>query len=106
MLMHHEIGLDRFNALSRQRAIHALYECCCNVTWAAKLADGRPYPSYTALATAADAELLALSPADLDRVFDSCVHEELSERDTAELIRTARTRLADMLGPENGYPEY
>lgn len=106
MLMHHGIGLDRFNALSRQRAIHALYECCCSVTWAAKVADGRPYPSYDALATAADAELLALSPTDRDRVFDSCVHEDFSERDSTELTRITRHRLASMLGPEGGYPEY
>lgn len=106
MLMHHGIGLDRFNHLSRRRAIHALYECCCNVTWAEKLADGRPYPSYDAMATAADAELLALSRADMDRVFDSCVHEAFSEPDITELTRITRARLATMLGPEGGYPEY
>ncbi|WP_067820436.1 2-oxo-4-hydroxy-4-carboxy-5-ureidoimidazoline decarboxylase [Nocardia inohanensis] len=106
MLMHHGIGLDRFNHLPRTRAIHALYECCCNVTWAAKLADGRPYPGYRALQTAATAEIHALSPTDLERVFDSCVHEQVSEHSTAELIRITEARILRMLGPEDGYPDY
>ncbi|UGT40128.1 OHCU decarboxylase [Nocardia yamanashiensis] len=106
MLMHHGVGLDRFNNLSRQKAIHALYECCCNVTWAAKLADGRPYPGYDALHTAAEAELHALSPTDLERVFDSCVHEQVSDRSVAEMIRITRARILQMLGPEDGYPDY
>ncbi|GAB4582663.1 2-oxo-4-hydroxy-4-carboxy-5-ureidoimidazoline decarboxylase [Nocardia sp. IFM 10818] len=106
MLMHHGIGLDRFNTLPRRRAIHALYECCCSVTWAAKIADGRPYPGYAALHTAAAAELDALSAADLDNVFDSCAREFISGRTGAELKRITRARLARMLGPEEGYPEY
>ncbi|WP_067531708.1 2-oxo-4-hydroxy-4-carboxy-5-ureidoimidazoline decarboxylase [Nocardia crassostreae] len=106
MLMHHGIGLDRFNSLPRRRAIHALYECCCSVTWAAKVADGRPYPGYAALQTAAAAELDALSATDLDRAFDSCAREIISEHTVAELKRITRARLASMLGPEEGYPEY
>ncbi|WP_067703946.1 2-oxo-4-hydroxy-4-carboxy-5-ureidoimidazoline decarboxylase [Nocardia jejuensis] len=106
MLMHHGIGLDRFNHLSRRRAVHALYECCCNVSWATKIADGRPYPGYAALYTAAEAELHALSATDLDRAFDSCVHEPVSGRTVEELTRVTRTRLGGMLGPEEGYPDY
>ncbi|WP_067718666.1 2-oxo-4-hydroxy-4-carboxy-5-ureidoimidazoline decarboxylase [Nocardia yamanashiensis] len=106
MLMHHGVGLDRFNHLSRQQAIHALYECCCNVTWAAKLADGRPYPSYAALQTAAEAELHALSPTDAERAFDSCVHEAISDHSVTELIRVTQARIVQMLGPEDGYPDY
>ncbi|QLY31395.1 2-oxo-4-hydroxy-4-carboxy-5-ureidoimidazoline decarboxylase [Nocardia huaxiensis] len=106
MLMHHGIGLDRFNSLSRPRAIHALFECCCNVTWAHKIADGRPYPGHAALHTAAAAELHALSPTDLERVFDSCAHENVSEHTITELARITRARIARMLGPEEGYPEY
>ncbi|MEV6772649.1 2-oxo-4-hydroxy-4-carboxy-5-ureidoimidazoline decarboxylase [Nocardia sp. NPDC051030] len=106
MLMHHGIGLDRFNHLSRQRAVHALFECCCSVTWAEKIADGRPYPGHAALHTAADAELHALSAAGLERVFDSCVHETISERTVEELTRITRARITGMLGPEEGYPDY
>lgn len=106
MLMHHGIGLDRFNSLPRRRAIHALYECCCNVTWAQKIADGRPYPGHAALQTAAEAELHALSGIDLERVFDSCVHEQVSEQNLTELKRITRARIRALLGPEEGYPEY
>ncbi|WP_246023628.1 2-oxo-4-hydroxy-4-carboxy-5-ureidoimidazoline decarboxylase [Nocardia yunnanensis] len=104
--MHHGIGLDRFHSLSRVRAIHALYECCCNVTWAQKIADGRPYPGHDALFTAAAAELDALSAVDLERVFDSCVHEQVSEHTVEALIPLVRARLYTLLGPEEGYPEY
>lgn len=106
MLMHHGIGLDRFNTLPRRRAIHALYECCCNVTWAQKIADGRPYPGHTALQTAAAAELRALSAIDLERVFDSCAHQWVSQRTAEELAPIVRDRLTELLGPEEGYPDY
>lgn len=106
MMMHHGIGLERFNSLPRTRAVHALFECCCNVTWATKLADGRPYPSHEALFKAGEAELDALSSVDLERVFDSCVHEPVSAHTVEELTRVTRTRLETMLGPADGYPEY
>ncbi|MGV9666412.1 2-oxo-4-hydroxy-4-carboxy-5-ureidoimidazoline decarboxylase [Nocardia niigatensis] len=106
MLMHHGIGLDRFNTLPRHRAIHALYECCCNVTWAQKIADGRPYPGYAALQTAAAAELHALSAIDLERVFDSCAHQWVSQHTIEELAPIVRDRLTELLGPEEGYPDY
>ncbi len=104
--MHTSIGLDRFNELPRVRAVHALFECCSNVTWAEKLADSRPYPDHTALFTAAEAELSALSPADLDRAFDSLVRATFSEQTTAELARIIRDRIDRMLGPASGFPEY
>lgn len=106
MLMHKGIGLDRFNALPRVRAVHALYECCSNVTWACKLADERPYPDRAALLAAADVELLALSELDLDRSFDSIARERVTERTTQELTRLTRERIDRMLGPTFGYPEY
>ncbi|WP_040802832.1 2-oxo-4-hydroxy-4-carboxy-5-ureidoimidazoline decarboxylase [Nocardia concava] len=106
MLMHHGIGLDRFNSLSRRRAIHALYACCCNVTWAQKIADGRPYPGHEALLTAAVAELHALSAVDLERVFDSCAHQAVSRHGVPELAPIVRARLVELLGPEEGYPDY
>ncbi|MEC3913785.1 2-oxo-4-hydroxy-4-carboxy-5-ureidoimidazoline decarboxylase [Nocardia sp. CDC160] len=104
--MHHGIGLDRFNSLSRLRAIHALYACCCNVTWAQKIADGRPYPGHAALLTAAAAELHALSAVDLERVFDSCARERVSEHTVEGVNPLVRARLLELLGPEEGYPEY
>ncbi|MFE7744002.1 2-oxo-4-hydroxy-4-carboxy-5-ureidoimidazoline decarboxylase [Nocardia sp. NPDC057455] len=104
--MHRGIGLGRFNGLPRGRAIHALYECCCIVTWAATLADARPYPDRDALLSKADAELLALSGQDVDRAFEAIAHEPVSSRDPGELARITRERIAGMLGPAEGYPEY
>jgi 2-oxo-4-hydroxy-4-carboxy-5-ureidoimidazoline decarboxylase len=104
--MHTSIGLDRFNELPRVRAVHALFECCANVTWAEKLADLRPYADHAALFTAAAAELSALSGTDLDRAFDSVVREPFSDRTSAELSRITRERIERMLGPAAGFPEY
>jgi 2-oxo-4-hydroxy-4-carboxy-5-ureidoimidazoline decarboxylase len=106
VLMHRGIGLDRFNQMPRGRAVHALYECCCNVTWAATLADARPYRDREALLSKADAELLALSPRDVDRAFEAVAHEAVSSRDVTELARITGGRIAGMLGPSEGYPEY
>ncbi|WP_405167653.1 OHCU decarboxylase [Nocardia sp. NBC_01499] len=106
MLMHQGIGLDRFNEISRARAIHALFSCCCNVTWAAKLADARPYPDRDALLAKADVELLALSQRDLDAALEVVVHEHVSGGSVTELARITRARIALMLGPSEGYPEY
>ncbi|MCX4093564.1 2-oxo-4-hydroxy-4-carboxy-5-ureidoimidazoline decarboxylase [Nocardia sp. alder85J] len=106
MLMHKGIGLDRFNELPHTRAVYALYECCCSVTWAEKLASGRPYPDYQRLLDAADVELPALSAADLDRIADSVAREAISNPTIEDLARVTRDRLTRMLGPEEGYPEY
>lgn len=106
MLMHQGIGLDRFNAMSRNRAVHALFTCCSNVTWATTLADARPYPDRDRLLAMADIELLALSQPDLERAFDAYVHERISQRTMTELARITRTRLALMLGPAQGFPQY
>jgi 2-oxo-4-hydroxy-4-carboxy-5-ureidoimidazoline decarboxylase len=106
VLMHQGIGLDRFNTISRGRAVHALFECCCNVTWAAKIADARPFPDRDALLAKADVELLALSQPDLDRAFDAVVHEQFSRRSVTELARITRARIDSMLGPTDGYPAY
>ena len=35
--MHQGIGLDAFNAMPKQRAVHALYECCYSVPLAGSL---------------------------------------------------------------------
>ncbi|PXX63330.1 2-oxo-4-hydroxy-4-carboxy-5-ureidoimidazoline decarboxylase [Nocardia tenerifensis] len=106
MLMHQGIGLARFNEISRARAIHALFACCCNVTWAAQLADARPYANADALLDKADVELLALSRGDLERALEAVAHERVSNGDATELARITRARIARMLGPSEGYPEY
>ncbi|AFT98379.1 OHCU decarboxylase [Nocardia brasiliensis] len=106
MLMHQGIGLDRFNQFPRARAIHALFGCCGNVTWATELADARPFPDRDALLATADIGLLALSPGDLDRAFEAVAHEQVSEHSVSELARCTHARIAQLLGPSEGYPEY
>ena len=106
MLMHQGIGLHRFNSLPRSRAVHALYECCCHVTWAEKIADGRPYPDRPTLLAAADAELLALSGPDLARVGDLLVHQQVSMHSSHHVAEAIHQRIDRMLGPAGGYPEY
>lgn len=66
MLMHQGLGLETFNDLPRRKAVHALYECCCSVAWASRVADGRRYRSRAELFSAADAELAELSDGDMD----------------------------------------
>ncbi|KAA0024414.1 2-oxo-4-hydroxy-4-carboxy-5-ureidoimidazoline decarboxylase [Antrihabitans cavernicola] len=110
MLMHQGIGLDRFNALPRTHARHALFECCCSVVWADKLADARPYDSYATLFTHADSELSALSDTDIDTVMQGYRNliDDHAERKACydELARINRIRIKRMLGPEEGYPDY
>lgn len=89
MLLHRSIGLDRFNAMPRSRAIHALYECCHHYTLATKLADARPYVSHAALSIQCTVEFEVLSPADQELV--DC--------------ESASRRLSEMLGPVDGWPD-
>ncbi|WP_308014470.1 2-oxo-4-hydroxy-4-carboxy-5-ureidoimidazoline decarboxylase [Nocardia coffeae] len=105
-VMHTGIGLDRFNELSRARAVHALFECCSNVTWADKLVELRPFADHAALFAAAEVGLSALSAADLERAFEPLAPEPFSERTLAELCRITRERIDRMLGPAAGFPEY
>ncbi|MFC8044460.1 2-oxo-4-hydroxy-4-carboxy-5-ureidoimidazoline decarboxylase [Nocardia sp. NPDC057353] len=106
MLMHQGIGLDRFNAMPNARAVHALFECCCCVTWAARISAGRPYRDHDDLHNAVELELLALSPGDLERTFDTVVHEACGDRTVETLAKIVSARVERMLGPEGGYPEY
>ncbi|CAM2823317.1 2-oxo-4-hydroxy-4-carboxy-5-ureidoimidazoline decarboxylase [Skermania piniformis] len=98
--MHKGIGLAEFNALPPGRAVHALYECCGNVTWARKIAAARPFASQAELIRLAERELTALSPGDLERAFPGPVP------DPETVAELGRHRLAWMLGPADGYPEY
>lgn len=78
MLMHQGIGLDRFNALPRRRAIHALFECCCCLPWSARLADGRAYATYTELMSRAEREFAELPESEIDQVLQG--HPRIGRR--------------------------
>lgn len=74
VLMHQGIGLDAFNELSPQKAMHALYECCNSVVLARDLAGGRPYASHDELLRRADALLFALSESSVDTILQAYPH--------------------------------
>ena len=87
MLLHRSLGLERFNDLSRLKAVHALYECCGHYTLSTKLAEIRPFASHEALLASTYEQLAGLSVPSVE-----------SER--------ILSRITEMLGPVDGWPEY
>ncbi len=71
VLMHQAVGLDAFNDMPSQKAVHALYECCNSVTLARDLARGRPYNDHNALYRRADALLFSLSEESIDDILQA-----------------------------------
>ncbi|MFF0623205.1 2-oxo-4-hydroxy-4-carboxy-5-ureidoimidazoline decarboxylase [Streptomyces sp. NPDC004296] len=57
-------GLDRFNALPRDRAVATLLTCCGCLRWAERIAAHRPYPDPESLLAAGDEAGYDLSPAE------------------------------------------
>jgi OHCU decarboxylase len=80
--MHQGIGLETFNELPDQKAVHALYECCNSVTLARDLARGRPYPDRAALFRRADALLFSLSESSIDDILQAYPHVGRRPRST------------------------
>ncbi len=91
MLLHRSIGLDRFNAMPRTRAIHALYECCNHFTLATKLADARPFQTHDDVLERIEGEFAALTTDDHEHALPA---------------PTINARVQEMLGPVGGWPEY
>ena len=71
VLMHQGIGLDAFNEMPLQRAVHALYECCGSVVLARDLAAGRPYADRDELFRRADALLFSLSEKSVNSILQA-----------------------------------
>ena len=71
MLMHQGIGLDAFNELPPQKAMHAVYECCNSVVLAHDIARGRPYANHEALFRRADDSLFGLSENLIDHLLQA-----------------------------------
>jgi 2-oxo-4-hydroxy-4-carboxy-5-ureidoimidazoline decarboxylase len=72
--MHQGIGLDAFNDLPMQKAVHALYECCYSVSLAADVARGRPYGDHDHLFRRTDALLFTLSETSIDAILQAYPH--------------------------------
>lgn len=69
MLLHQSIGLGRFNELPRQNSVHALFECCCSLTWAGWVSDGRPFADHAEILSRAEDAILNLSDVDVERAL-------------------------------------
>lgn len=115
VLMHQGMGLDAFNALPQQKAVHALYECCNCVTLAGDLADGRPYADHDALFRRADALLFGLPEVAIDRILDASPHigsrprstrsraEQCSVWDDDPVVMTRLSEAADVYAEHFGF---
>lgn len=71
-------GLAVFNALPAERARAELRTCCAVDTWAAAVADGRPYPGKKDLVAAANAAARALTWTDVQKGLSA--HPRIGER--------------------------
>jgi 2-oxo-4-hydroxy-4-carboxy-5-ureidoimidazoline decarboxylase len=74
VLMHQGIGLEAFNQLPPQKAVHALYECCNSVVLAREIAAGRPYADHEDLFRRADALLFSLAEDSIDTILQAYPH--------------------------------
>jgi OHCU decarboxylase len=63
------VTLEELNALDRSTAVAGLVQCCGSRTWAAAMADARPFPDTGALLRAADAIWLSLDSQDWCEAF-------------------------------------
>jgi len=72
--MHQGVGLDAFNEMPPQKAMHSLYECCNSVVLARDIAQGRPYSSHEALFRRADTLLFSLSEDSVDAILPAYPH--------------------------------
>ena len=69
--MHQGIGLEAFNAMPMQRAVHAVYECCYSVPLAGDLCRSRPYESHDELFREADTLLFGLGEDSIDSTLQA-----------------------------------
>ncbi|MET0756869.1 MAG: 2-oxo-4-hydroxy-4-carboxy-5-ureidoimidazoline decarboxylase [Mycobacterium sp.] len=82
MLMHQGIGLDAFNAMPMQKAVHALYECCYSVPLAADVARGRPYSEHDQMFRQADSLLFTVAEDSIDTILQAYPHVGRRPRST------------------------
>ena len=82
MLMHQGVGLDAFNAMPMQKAVHALYECCYSVPLAADVARGRPYSDHDRLFRQSDSLLFTVAEDSIDTILQAYPHVGRRPRST------------------------
>jgi 2-oxo-4-hydroxy-4-carboxy-5-ureidoimidazoline decarboxylase len=90
------LGLDGFNALSREGAGHLLRSCCSSRAWARKVSAGRPYRSIEELCLSADDALAALSESEVDEALAG--HPRIGDRPANESSRLEQSGVASADG--------
>ncbi|MEU9807280.1 2-oxo-4-hydroxy-4-carboxy-5-ureidoimidazoline decarboxylase [Mycobacterium sp. NPDC050853] len=85
-------GIESFNELSDNQAIHWLYECCTSRIWAIRVAAGRPFRDEQALYSRADLILAELTETDLDEALDG--HPRIGERSDSAASRREQSGVA------------
>jgi 2-oxo-4-hydroxy-4-carboxy-5-ureidoimidazoline decarboxylase len=85
-------GLDEFNALPLNDALAELTSCCTSPSWAARVAEGRPYASLAELLELADMALFELDQAQLDLALAG--HPRIGERSAHPYSRREQAGVA------------
>ncbi len=101
-------GIERFNSLSENEALQALYGCFAHRGWAARVAAGRPYVDLPAVLGAADSAWSDVAPSGWleaftahPRIGESGGHSpRSSEREQSLVIQASQQTLA-ALAEEN-----
>jgi 2-oxo-4-hydroxy-4-carboxy-5-ureidoimidazoline decarboxylase len=85
-MTHDGMGFAQFDALSEADAVAALLTCCSSPAWAGAVASGRPYANIDVVLETADAVLVELPEAEIDRALEG--HPRIGDRpDTAASAR-------------------
>jgi 2-oxo-4-hydroxy-4-carboxy-5-ureidoimidazoline decarboxylase len=84
--------LAGFNTLPTDRALDELTACCASPEWAARLAEGRPYPSLEGLLARADEVLAGLDEAEVDKALAG--HPRIGERSALASSRREQAGVA------------
>jgi 2-oxo-4-hydroxy-4-carboxy-5-ureidoimidazoline decarboxylase len=84
------VDLDRFNGEPADALVPTLLACCDVPSWAAAVAEGRPYADVDAALAVADKAARRLSPAEVDRAL--AAHPRLGERAEGQATEAAWSR--------------
>jgi len=101
-------GIERFNSLSDQEALQALYGCFANPGWAARVAAGRPYRDLAEMLVSAESAWSELTPSGWLEAFkahprlgESGGHSPQSSEREQRLVRHASEQTLAALAEEN-----
>jgi 2-oxo-4-hydroxy-4-carboxy-5-ureidoimidazoline decarboxylase len=84
------VDLDRFNGEPADALVPTLLACCDVPSWAAAVAEGRPYADVDAALAVADNAARGLTPAEVDRAL--AAHPRIGERAEGQGTEAAWSR--------------